>query len=146
MVDVQQPFDEEEKRGSPNSLQSDVPDGEADGLADGGSIAESIGDGMADAPAEVRFGAWNVQGLASYKQDCLVSTLVEEEIDVLAVCETHLVNSEQSVRWQRRVEATDRYIWFGWQARVPRGEGSGRGSGGVGLLVRKDWHEYTVEL
>ena len=94
----------------------------------------------------VQAACWNIHGLADYKQADLLTTISGAGIDVLAVCETHLVNPEQLVRWQRQVQASARYVWFGRPAvRLSSGE-QGRGSGGVGILLRSDWAQHTLLL
>ena len=94
----------------------------------------------------VRFGTWNIHGLSDHKQEALLVTLVDEEIDILAVTESHLVTSEQWSQWHRCVQKDGRFLWMGRPARAPRGAGAGRGSGGVGLLVRADWGDQVAVL
>jgi hypothetical protein len=40
-------------------------------------------------------GCWNIYGLASYKQELLLHYSAQAPLDVLAGCETHLINPEQ---------------------------------------------------
>ena len=94
----------------------------------------------------MRIGTWNINGLADYKQLALLVWMGEMELDVLAVCETHLVNSEQLVQWQRCIDQHRAYQWFGRAAVCPNGEESKRGSGGVGLLVKKEWADYVTAM
>ena len=68
------------------------------------------------------------------------------EIDVLALCETHLVNSEQCTQWDRCVGKSNYYNWIGRPAQPPIGNSHGRGSGGVGILIRKSWDPYIRHL
>ena len=97
----------------------------------------------------ISVGEWNINGLGDYKQLELLSVTAALEIDVLAVCETHLEHPEQLVHWARAVEsdaAGSQYRWYGRAAvRASRSE-RGRGSGGVGLLVRRDWADRCVSL
>ena len=119
----------------------------------GGDDDESVETLLEEPPADaqsvefvVQAGSWNIHGLADYKQASLLTTVFGANIDVLALCETHLVNSEQLVRWERQVQASERYVWFGRPAvRLSPGE-HGRGSGGVGILVRKDWAQHATLL
>jgi len=69
-------------------------------------------------------------------------------LDVLALCETHLTNQEQLVMWRRTVDdpATSRYSWHGRPAVKLSAATRGRGSGGVGLLVRRDWSEHCTVM
>jgi endonuclease/exonuclease/phosphatase family metal-dependent hydrolase len=92
-------------------------------------------------------GAWNVNGLADYKQiDLLDSSFHIAKLDVLALCETYLVNDEQQVQWIKHVQAHNRYLWFGRPAVRLQGNGPGRGSGGVGVLIRSDWRAYATAM
>ena len=119
----------------------------------GGDDDESVETLLEEPPADaqsvefvVQAGSWNIHGLADYKQASLLTTVFGANIDVLALCETHLVNSEQLVRWERQVQASERYVWFGRPAvRLSPGE-HGRGSGGVGILLRKDWVQHATLL
>ena len=98
--------------------------------------------------ATMLVGCWNIQGLASYKRKMLLGYAASEKLDVLAVCETHLWNSEQLVCWEQVVDLPDsEFIWFGRPAlRIDRLHESGRASGGVGLMIRRDWEEYCTPL
>lgn len=94
----------------------------------------------------IQAACWNIHGLADYKQADLLALISGAGIDVLAVCETHLVNPEQLVRWERQVQASARYVWFGRPAvRLSPGE-HGRGSGGAGILIRSEWAQHTLLL
>jgi len=108
--------------------------------------SDNDSDGTATAvepESSVTVAAWNIHGLASYKQNSLLGYAAASHLDVLAVCETHLLNSEQLVQWQLCVDQPDsRYCWYG-RAAVRAGPNErGRGSGGVGLLIRRDWRDF----
>lgn len=93
----------------------------------------------------VQAACWNIQGLADYKQESFLQTIRRERIDVLAVSETHLVHSEQQAQWQRQLLASAHFVWFGRPAvRLPGQGEHGRGSGGVGILLRKDWAQHAT--
>ena len=92
--------------------------------------------------SKVSIGSWNIHGLGDYKQRDLIDTAHELRLDVLALCETHLVNSEQLVQWDRCIKSTSQYQWYGRAARPTNRNGHGRGSGGVGNMVRNDWSEH----
>lgn len=97
----------------------------------------------------ISVGEWNINGLGDYKQLELLSATAALGIDVLAVCETHLEHPEQLVHWARSVEsdaAGSQYRWYGRAAVRASSSERGRGSGGVGLLVRRDWADRCVSL
>jgi exonuclease III len=107
-------------------------------------------DGEAKVPepeSSVRVASWNIHGLASYKQKSLLHFAADRYLDVLAVCETHLLNSEQQVQWEQTVGLPDSgYCWFGRPAVKERPSDRGRGSGGVGILIRREWRDFCSEL
>ena len=90
-----------------------------------------------------------MNGLADYKQEDILGILAATRLDVVALCETHLQHEEQLADWEREVEDHGHFRWFGrpaaWLAPPQSSEGAasaghrGRASGGVGILVRKDW-------
>ena len=96
--------------------------------------------------AKVSIGSWNINGLGDYKQHNLIGTAHELKLDVLALCETHLVNSEQLVQWERCIKSTGQYQWHGRAARPTGSDGHGRGSGGVGIMVRSDWSDHITSM
>ncbi|MDR3738882.1 MAG: reverse transcriptase family protein, partial [Terracidiphilus sp.] len=65
-------------------------------------------------------------------------------LDVLALCETHLADPERLAVWRMIVESSGRFVWHGRPA-VQQSE-RGRGSGGVGLLIRQDWADHLTPL
>lgn len=93
----------------------------------------------------IHLACWNMNGLSDYKQQPLLDVAVSQCIDILAISETHLVNQEQQNQWQRVVDKHGAYVWFGRPAKylhrhdAPLNVRRGRGSGGVGLLMRKNW-------
>lgn len=96
----------------------------------------------------LRLGSWNVHTLSDYKQSSLLELACGLELDLLALCETHLVNSEQMVQWAQAVAAEGQYTWFG-RAAVRLNQAAderGRGSGGVGILVKKEWASFVVPM
>lgn len=98
----------------------------------------------------IHLGCWNIHGLAEYKQAELLRAAAARRLDVLALCETHLVHEEELADWEKEVQQHDRFVWFGRPAArllLPQPqETRGRGSGGVGLLVRRDWLPYLTVL
>jgi len=107
---------------------------------------------MADSPdlpqppesQRVHCGSWNIHGLSQGKQADLIAAACQQRLDILALCETHLDNPEQLVRWQTIVDSSDRFVWFGRPA-VRQSE-RGRASGGVGILIRSDWADHITVL
>lgn len=67
---------------------------------------------------------------------------------MLALVETHLVDKESLADWEKEVERHGGYNWSGRPAVRRRGDegGRGRGSGGIGILVRRRWSAYTAVL
>ena len=111
--------------------------------------SDSGGTSATSPESTITVGEWNIHGLGDYKQRELLSVTAALEIDVLAVCETHLEHPEQLVHWARCVEADAagaRYRWYGRAAVRASSSERGRGSGGVGLLVRRDWTDRCVSL
>jgi hypothetical protein len=99
------------------------------------------------AEATISVATWNIHSLASYKQESLLHYAMVQQLDVLAVCETHLLNSEQLVRWQLTVDLPDsQYCWFGVPAVREQADGQGRGSGGVGWLIRRSWRDFCTPM
>jgi exonuclease III len=92
----------------------------------------------------IGIGSWNVNGLGEYKQRGLLEYIASKELAVCAVCETHMWNSEQEVQWEKQLAELDSYVWYG---RLGRHEsGIGRGSGGVGMLVKKEWQSHVTVM
>ena len=91
---------------------------------------------------------WNVNGLADYKQQELLRAAASAGIDVLVLVETHLVDKESLADWEKEVERHGGYNWSGRPAVRRHGDegGRGRGSGGIGILVRRRWSAYTAVL
>jgi hypothetical protein len=96
--------------------------------------------------------SWNINGLGCYKHADLLALMEKLEIDALAVCETHLVNSEQTAQWELAV-ANGPSVWYGRPAVRIEGDDDalatdhgGRGSGGVGILVRRDLMPYCQSM
>jgi hypothetical protein len=93
-----------------------------------------------------------MNGLSDYKQQPLLDVAVSQCTDILAISETHLVNQEQQNQWQRAVDKHGVYVWFGRSAKylhrhdAPLHVRRGRGSGGVGLLMRKNWFNQASIL
>lgn len=112
------------------------------------SDKDSDGGPVVAAPeSTVTVAAWNIHGLASYKHNNLLNYAAVLHLDVLAVCETHLLNAEQLVQWQLAVDQPDsQYCWFGRPAVRDGPYEQGRGSGGIGLLIRRDWCDFCNRM
>ena len=95
----------------------------------------------------VTVASWNIRGLASHKQKSLLHYTAQLNLDVLAVCETHLLHPEQLVEWEKNVSLPDsKFVWFGRPSVKGKRYEHGRGSGGVGLLVRREWSDFCVSM
>src|SRR4051812_45051072 len=73
---------------------------------DGASAANSVA---------LSVGCWNIRGLSSHKHSDLLSLTTRLSLGVLAVCETHLADSEQQLQWQLAVDDSQ-YTWHGLAA------------------------------
>jgi hypothetical protein len=138
------------KPGSDKSIsesKSEVSRGVDDGTS-AASDRDNDGSALGAVPeSTVSVGYWNIHGLASYKQKLLLYYSMQARLDVLALCETHLTNQEQLVQWEQAVAVPDSlYCWFGRPAVRAGSQDRGRGSGGVGLLIRRDWFDFCTEL
>jgi len=145
---------ESDRRGDADDSISSIQDNDNDDSASEVPSESSTrnnrsdGEGVTLEPeSTVTVAGWNVHGLASYKQKSLLYLAATTQLDVLAVCETHLLNSEQLVHWEHTVGLPDsQFCWFGRPAvRTGRHE-HGRGSGGVGLLIRRDWFDFCSAM
>lgn len=102
--------------------------------------------GVNDSCRRVTLGSWNVRGLTSHKQSELLSVAERLKLDVLAVCETHHGNQEHHVQWQLAVTSSP-FVWLGRPAVYPAGRlHRGHASGGVGLLIRRDWERWCQTM
>lgn len=145
--------DESEPRRGAGDDTSDIQENDSDGEVNGADPESSLfidsdsSASGAELESPVAVGGWNLHGLASYKQKMLLRFAAVQHLDVLAVCETHLLNSEQLVHWEQTVSLPDsQFCWFGRPAvRAGRSE-RGRGSGGVGLLIRRDWFHFCTAM
>jgi len=117
---------------------------------DNSDIEDNDNDGevsAAEAESIVRVATWNIRGLASHKQKLLLHYTAQLNLDVLALCETHLLQQEQLVEWEKNVSLPEsKFVWFGRQAVKEKRYEHGRGSGGVGLLIRRDWLTFCTEM
>lgn len=95
---------------------------------------------------KVNVGCWNIHGLTDYKQKNLLLLMCQLGLEVLAITETHLVQQEQHVQWDQAREVHAGFSWYGRPAKWISGSERGRGSGGVGLLIRRDWCSYVTTL
>lgn len=94
----------------------------------------------------IHVSSWNISGLADYKQYSVLQLAYHSHVDILCICETHLVNEEQLIQWQQNVDQHGFYSWVGRSAiRLKKNE-RGRGSGGIGILIRKDWDPYVIHI
>ena len=85
--------------------------------------------------------SWNIHGLSAYKQRDVLRVTAKLGVDVLGLVETHLANREQEVQWEEALEEDGSFVWMGkpavqYQQTATNQQVRGRGSGGVGLLVR----------
>ena len=82
--------------------------------------------------------SWNVNGWANNNCELRECIIQKSDIDVLCVCETHLIGGN--------VINVEKYKWYG-NNRVNQNIRSPKGSGGVGILVRKSIFEnYNVSV
>lgn len=126
------------------------------------SGVESIGDDClepnADSPVDdehvaqnsmarclLSMACWNIHGLREHKQPHLLSLMTQLQLSVLAVCETHLANQEQHVQWEVEVDRSQ-CVWHGRSAVQRTDCTRGRGSGGVGLLVKREWRDHCISM
>ena len=58
----------------------------------------------------IRFGCWNINGLRDYKQKQLLLATVAAQLDILALCETHLGNEEELVDWLKEIAADGEFV------------------------------------
>jgi hypothetical protein len=99
--------------------------------------------------SRILLGCWNLNGLSDYKQSDLLSAARAALLDVLVLCETHLTHEEELADWEKEVAEHGCYRWVGRPARRISGAAAaqgGRGSGGVGVLVRADWEPLLTVL
>jgi len=76
----------------------------------------------------------------------LLEVMSELHLHIICLCETHLWNAEQDLRWRQCVEKDGRYVWYGRCATRMRGGEKGQGSGGVGILLWKEWEVHAQQL
>jgi len=136
---VNEPRSEENKSDDKSELSRQVSDdiSEIESKDNDGDASE------AEPESSVKVACWNIRGLASHKQKSLLHYAAKSNLDVLAVCETHLLHPEQLVEWEKNVSLSDsKFQWFGRPAVKGRQLERGRGSGGVGILIRSDWSNF----
>ncbi len=76
--------------------------GSDSGVGDSGDSDGSISDSDSNECQQVSIACWNIHGLSDYKQSSLIECIRILNIDVLAISETHIGNSEQQKQYQQQ--------------------------------------------
>ena len=81
---------------------------------------------------------WNVNGWTNQNKELRIGIIKTLGSDIICLCETHLKNNDQ-------ISVPD-YIWFGFNRSVAHTKAT-RGSGGVGILVGKEFiTKYAISV